>query len=66
MIVGKNIGGDKVIWIIVIALAIFSFLPVYSASSNFGANLIFFKYHKTYINNIYRYDDYVFNTFAGV
>ncbi len=41
MIVGKNIGGDKVIWIIVIALAIFSFLPVYSASSNFGANLIF-------------------------
>ena len=41
MIVGKNIGGDKAIWIIVIALAIFSFLPVYSASSNFGANLIF-------------------------
>ena len=37
----KNIGGDKAIWIVVIALAIFSFLPVYSASSNFGANLIF-------------------------
>jgi len=37
----KKIGGDKAIWIVVIALAIFSFLPVYSASSNFGANLIF-------------------------
>ena len=37
----KNIRGDKAIWIVVIALAIFSFLPVYSASSNFGANLIF-------------------------
>ena len=36
----KNIRGDKAIWIVVIALAIFSFLPVYSASSNFGANLI--------------------------
>ena len=37
----KNIRGDKAIWIVVISLAIFSFLPVYSASSNFGANLIF-------------------------
>ena len=37
----KKMGGDKAIWIVVIALAIFSFLPVYSASSNFGANLIF-------------------------
>ncbi len=37
----KNIRGDKAIWIVVLALAIFSFLPVYSASSNFGANLIF-------------------------
>ena len=37
----KKIGGDKAIWIVVIALAIFSFLPVYSASSNFGVNLIF-------------------------
>ena len=37
----KKIGGDKAIWIVVIALAIFSFLPVYSASSNFGANFIF-------------------------
>lgn len=41
MSIFKNIRGDKVIWIVVIALAIFSFLPVYSASSNFGANLIF-------------------------
>ena len=41
MSVVKKIGGDKAIWIVVIALAIFSFLPVYSASSNFGANLIF-------------------------
>jgi cell division protein FtsW len=30
----KNIQGDNVIWAIVGALAIFSFLPVYSASSN--------------------------------
>jgi cell division protein FtsW len=30
----KNIQGDKVIWAIAGALAIFSFLPVYSASSN--------------------------------
>ena len=37
----KNIRGDKAIWIVVIALAIFSFLPVFSASSNFGVNLIF-------------------------
>ena len=37
----KNIRGDKAIWIVVITLAIFSFLPVFSASSNFGANLIF-------------------------
>ena len=41
MSVVEKIGGDKAIWIVVIALAIFSFLPVYSASSNFGANLIF-------------------------
>ena len=37
----KNVQGDKAIWIVVVTLAIFSFLPVYSASSNFGANLIF-------------------------
>lgn len=30
----KNIKGDKVIWAIVALLALFSFLPVYSASSN--------------------------------
>ena len=41
MSIFKNIRGDKAIWIVVIALAIFSFLPVFSASSNFGANLIF-------------------------
>ena len=41
MSAAKKIGGDKAIWIVVIALAIFSFLPVYSASSNFGVNLIF-------------------------
>ena len=41
MSAAKEIGGDKAIWIVVIALAIFSFLPVYSASSNFGVNLIF-------------------------
>ena len=37
----KNIRGDKAIWIVVVALAIFSFLPVFSASSNLGTNLIF-------------------------
>lgn len=30
----KNIKGDKVIWAVVALLALFSFLPVYSASSN--------------------------------
>ena len=39
-IVGK-IKGDKIIWTIVSLLAVFSFLPVYSASSNFGNDLIF-------------------------
>ncbi len=36
-----KIKGDKIIWTIVSLLAIFSFLPVYSASSNFGNDLIF-------------------------
>ena len=35
-----NIKGDKIIWSIVLLLAIFSFLPVYSASSNFGNGFI--------------------------
>ncbi|MGB5274881.1 MAG: cell division protein FtsW, partial [Flavobacteriaceae bacterium] len=30
----KSIKGDKAIWAVVALLAIFSFLPVYSASSN--------------------------------
>ena len=30
----KNIKGDRLIWAIVALLAIFSFLPVYSAASN--------------------------------
>ena len=30
----KNIKGDKVIWAVAALLALFSFLPVYSASSN--------------------------------
>ncbi|MFT6836835.1 MAG: cell division protein FtsW, partial [Sediminicola sp.] len=30
----KNIKGDKAIWGVVALLALFSFLPVYSASSN--------------------------------
>ena len=37
----NKIKGDKIIWTIVSLLAIFSFLPVYSASSNFGNDLIF-------------------------
>ena len=36
-----KIKGDKIIWTIVSLLAIFSFLPVYSASSNFGNGFIF-------------------------
>jgi len=34
----KNIGGDRTLWAIITLLALFSFLPVYSASSNL-ANL---------------------------
>jgi cell division protein FtsW len=34
----KNIGGDRALWAIIALLALFSFLPVYSASSNL-ANL---------------------------
>ncbi|MFQ3305250.1 MAG: cell division protein FtsW, partial [Polaribacter sp.] len=30
----QHIKGDKTIWAIVAALAIFSFMPVYSASTN--------------------------------
>ena len=36
----EKIKGDKIIWSIVLLLAIFSFLPVYSASSNFGNSFI--------------------------
>ena len=36
-----SLKGDKIIWIVVLSLSIFSFLPVYSSSSNFGVNLIF-------------------------
>jgi len=35
-----KIKGDKIIWIVVSILAIFSFLPIYSASSNFGNGMI--------------------------
>ena len=37
----NSLKGDKIIWIVVLALSIFSLLPVYSASSNFGVNMIF-------------------------
>ena len=36
----EKINGDKIIWTIVLMLAIFSFLPVYSAISNFGNSFI--------------------------
>lgn len=36
----EKIRGDKIIWSIVIFLAVFSFLPVYSASSNFGNSFV--------------------------
>ncbi|OMP31817.1 MULTISPECIES: FtsW/RodA/SpoVE family cell cycle protein [Mangrovimonas] len=47
----KNIKGDRLIWAIVALLAIFSFLPVYSASSNLaysvggGGTFTFFVKH---------------------
>jgi len=47
----KNIKGDRLIWAIVALLAIFSFLPVYSASSNLaytggsGSTFSFFVKH---------------------
>ena len=47
----KNIKGDRLIWAIVALLAIFSFLPVYSAASNLaytggtGNTFIFFLKH---------------------
>ena len=37
----SKLKGDKVVWYVVLALSIFSFLPVFSASSNFGSTLIF-------------------------
>ena len=37
----SSLKGDKVVWYVVLALSIFSFLPVFSASSNFGSTLIF-------------------------
>ena len=36
----EKIRGDKIIWSIVILLAVFSFLPVYSTSSNFGNSFV--------------------------
>ena len=39
--IADKIKGDKIIWIVVSLLALFSFLPIYSASSNFGNDLIF-------------------------
>ena len=39
--IADKIKGDKIIWIVVSLLAVFSFLPIYSASSNFGNDLIF-------------------------
>jgi len=41
----KNIGGDRALWAIISLLALFSFLPVYSASSNL-ANLYGFSTFK--------------------
>ena len=38
--IANKIKGDKIIWIVVSLLAVFSFLPIYSASSNFGNDLI--------------------------
>ena len=37
----SNLKGDKVVWYVVLALSFFSFLPIFSASSNFGTNFIF-------------------------
>ena len=37
----SKLKGDKVVWYVVLALSLFSFLPIFSASSNFGINFIF-------------------------
>ena len=37
----SKLKGDKVVWFVVLALSLFSFLPIFSASSNFGINFIF-------------------------
>jgi len=37
----SKLKGDKVVWYVVLALSFFSFLPIFSASSNFGTNFIF-------------------------
>ena len=37
----SKLKGDKVVWFVVLALSFFSFLPIFSASSNFGINFIF-------------------------
>ena len=55
----NSLKGDKVIWIVVLSLSIFSFLPVYSASSNFGVNLIFSSVFKHVAIIFIGYIDYV-------
>ncbi|MAJ83186.1 MAG: cell division protein FtsW [Flavobacteriaceae bacterium] len=37
----SKLKGDKVVWFVVLSLSFFSFLPIFSASSNFGINFIF-------------------------
>ncbi len=37
----SKLKGDKVVWFVVLTLSFFSFLPIFSASSNFGINFIF-------------------------
>ena len=41
----SKLKGDKVVWFVVLALSFFSFLPIFSASSNFGINFIFSNFH---------------------
>ena len=53
----EKIRGDKIIWTIVSLLAFFSFLPVYSASSNFGNDLCFIKYIKHFVNYYWNFNN---------
>jgi cell division protein FtsW len=59
----KNIKGDRLIWAIAALLAIFSFLPVYSAASNLayigGSGNTFGFFYKALNASFFRVHHYV-------